>query len=147
MSRDSFHAHPVCAGAIALLALAAAMPQTAVAAADPMRPLSAPAAAAFAPRAPAAARDASPSTPALPALVAIREDAPGQRMALIGERWLAPGDPLGTRRVTAVGFNHVELSDGRRHTRVYLLPPLQPAGEAGSAVSRRGSAAPTARQP
>lgn len=147
MSRCTFQAHPVCAGAIALLGLAAALPQVAVAAADPMRPLAAPAAAGSAPPATAAARNAAPANPALPALVAIREDAPGQRMALIGERWFAPGDPLGARRVTVVGVNHVELSDGRRHTRVYLLPPLQPAGEAGPSVSRRGSTVSTARQP
>lgn len=134
MTGASYRLRWLHAGAIVLLG---SMAGTSVqAAADPMRPLPAPGGAASAAAA-GAVRDVAPAAPALPTLTAIREDAPtGQRQVLVGERWLAPGESLGARRITAIGSNHVELSDGRRHTRVYLLPPLQPAGEAGPAAER-----------
>ncbi len=137
MSR-SVHPTPVLQAALAvLLGAAAASPCAAGSVADPMRPLPAPGAAASAAAATTTARQTAPAAPGLPTLTAIREDAQGQRRVLVGERWLASGESFGNRRITAIGSNHVELSDGRRHTRVYLLPPLQPAGVAG----------PPARQP
>lgn len=148
MTRASFRLRWLHAGAIVLLGSVASAPVQA--AADPMRPLPAPAGAASAAPAPTV-RDAAPAAPALPTLTAIREDIPtGQRQVLVGERWLAPGESLGAQRITAIGSNHVELSDGRRHTRVYLLPPLQPAGEAGPAAERGPAnrrSATAARQP
>ncbi len=137
MKRASFRLRWLHAGAVVLLGSAAASSLPAHAAADPMRPLPAPGGAASAPAGGAAPRETPPAAPALPTLTAIREDIPtGQRQVLVGERWLAPGESLGAQRITAIGSNHVELSDGRRHTRVYLLPPLQPAGEAGPAAER-----------
>lgn len=137
MKRASFRLRRLHAGALVLLGATAASPCIAGSAADPMRPLPAPGLAASAAVAAPTARQAAPAAPGLPVLTAIREDAHGQRRALVGERWLASGESFGNRRITAIGGNHVELSDGRRHTRVYLLPPLQPAGVSG----------PPARQP
>jgi hypothetical protein len=88
----------------------------------------------------APARDPGASRPA-ERLIAIRRDSRGRLQALVGERWVESGDPLGSSRVSAVGPNHVELTgpDKSRHT-LHLLPPLQASPDAAAS----GSAGPRA---
>ena len=133
-----------------LPAIVATLALVQTAQADPMRPL----AGAARPAAPApnlataaTATDAAPApAPAAPELVAIRQDSNGRRQALIGERWLAVGDRLGTASVAAIGSSAVDLvSAGRRET-LRLLPPLVASssggGTAGGNAALTGQAAP-----
>jgi hypothetical protein len=101
----------------------------AAAAADPMRPLTAPGrpTAADAAAGPPAAR-AEPARP-LPRLVAIRQLGDGRRQALFGERWVSAGDTLEHARVLAIEPNQVELQTGKARSTLHLLPALQPASD------------------
>jgi hypothetical protein len=91
------------------------------------------------------AQAASSQAPA-PPLWAIREDADGQRRALIGEDWLRAGQSLPTRpgtpavRLTHIGPTSVELQQGKERHTVRLLPVLTPSAAAPAATA--ASAAP-----
>ena len=114
------------AGAVWLACLA-----TAPAGADPMRPLAASASVASAAQgAPALPTGAALPEPLLRRLLAIREDHPGARAALFGDRWLRAGDRYtaaeGETLVLSIGAHHIELEQGKVRSTHHLLAPLLP---------------------